>query len=54
MSDIIMLASFAGAERSVSQFVALFQQADPRFRLVRTLEKPGSAMGILEVELVQS
>ena len=46
-----MLASFAGAERSVSQFVSLFQQADSRFRLSRKIEKPESAMGILEMEL---
>ena len=51
MVDIVMMACFAGAERSVSHFISLFKQADPRFKFVEFGEQEGSALSTIVMEL---
>lgn len=47
--DLTMGAIFNSKERTVSEWSALFKDADPRFVLKGVIEPKGSALGILEV-----
>lgn len=47
--DLNMAAIFNSRERTVHEWKALFQEADPRFVLHKVIEPRGSALGILEV-----
>lgn len=44
-----MCAAFNAKERSVSEWKALLQEADPRFVVRNAVLPKGSAMGMLEI-----
>ncbi|KAF2103339.1 S-adenosyl-L-methionine-dependent methyltransferase [Rhizodiscina lignyota] len=48
-ADLMMMAFHNSKERSPEQFWALFQEADPRFKLVEFRQPEGSSLGFMEV-----
>jgi SAM-dependent methyltransferase len=48
-SDIHMTTLFNAKERTVSEWRAMFIEADSRFTLTRVIEPKGSALGIIEL-----
>lgn len=48
--DMVMLAVHGARERSVDEFVALFQAASSRFRLVGVTGSQGAFQSLLEME----
>ena len=46
--DMIMLSLFNSRDREQKEWVALFQQADPRFTDVKAWVPEGSSLAIIE------
>ena len=46
--DMLMLTLFNAREREEDDWRALFEQADPRFKVVRVSSAPGGGSGVIE------
>ena len=51
--DMIMLVCFGAKQRTVAEFEALLNQADPRYAIRKIHEQDQGALGLLEVYLNQ-
>jgi len=52
--DIAMMSLLNSVERDIAGWMALFQQAEPRLRLINVIKPPGSALSVMELELAST